>query len=337
MAQNQAIQDSTITPSHVPPVGAIRTRPVFTQCSVPSVHINHRLQARLQRIRRLAAAEIARKAAAASEEPDTNNEIKLLEHRSPEFGSMVQLNHRNPPFKLKSQRTQSDVHLRIKRLDLSRLKAAETFPHIESKYKHNNTNERHFRFVSDGMTRKVQPIRNSFSMLQCRSNDPNWQRDGCQKPLQQKERLGSLQPLCEQGQTDYSLIPFTEENEDPFVSVHTADEFNLTENSRWSGNVKNLQPDTCEGSGTQTRAQEKSQSIVKNGVVSLLNQNADNKELDIESIICYESSSNKVFLKEPPNHTHHDKKVQGFSVRQEQTFVPECFSLNGNSHTSTDV
>jgi hypothetical protein len=339
--QNKVSQDPILTPPLLPPVVAIRPRPVITPLitpGIPSVHINLRLQAKLQRIRRLAAAEMEKKAAAdASEEPDTNNEINLLDHRPSEFGSMSQLNYTNPPFTLKSQRAQSDVHLRIKRLDLSRLKASEPIPHNASQYKNNNINERQFCCVSDGMTRKVQPIRNSFSMLQCRSSDPNWQRDGCQEPTQLKDRLGSLQPLCEQGQTDYSLMPFREETEDPFISVHTEDEINLTENSRCSGNVENLQTDSSKSSETQERTQEKSQSILKNGVVTLHNQNADNKELDIESIISYESSSNNVFVKEPPNHTHDNEKVQDFFIRQEQTFVPECFSFNGNHNTSTDV
>ena len=46
----------------------MRPRPVLNQYSVPSVRINHRLQARLQRIRRLAAAEMEKKAAASNDD-----------------------------------------------------------------------------------------------------------------------------------------------------------------------------------------------------------------------------------------------------------------------------
>ena len=60
---SKVLQDSTLTEPHLATPGAIRTRPVFAQCSIPSVHINHRLQARLQRIRMLAAAEMEKKEA----------------------------------------------------------------------------------------------------------------------------------------------------------------------------------------------------------------------------------------------------------------------------------
>ena len=88
---NKVINDTSTVHSHLThqvPVG-IRPRPPINQYSIPSVRINHRLQARLQRIRRLAAAEMEKKAA--NEESNLSNHSMPIESKVSEYGILSKL------------------------------------------------------------------------------------------------------------------------------------------------------------------------------------------------------------------------------------------------------
>ena len=199
----KSLSDSVHSHPHLPSAGQIRPRAAFDQPTYrASEQINSRLQARLQRIRKLAAAE-KEKAAAANATSNTNSD-DTSEITASEYKNKMQPNKN---LKQINTRTQSDVHLRLQRLDLRKVRALGSSSLCNAQEHKINGNSN--RIVGCGRDRKTPPpgglIKDSYSLLRSNSGDPNWREDGCRESIQEKNRTQSPQPLYEKRQIESTV------------------------------------------------------------------------------------------------------------------------------------
>ena len=237
MVQNKPPQD--ITP-HIPPVAPIRARPAFAQHSIPSARINHRLQAKLARIRRLAALEMEKKAAAAIAEQITNKDSVSLDPVSSQDGSSARLGHNNIPFKLNAKQDLSDVHVNPNSTNLIRSKPSDSYiyPSAACKRKSTNTEYRHCGNVNDFSLpplKRLGSLRNSCSMVQCKKSTEkiyNLYGDGIhEQPKKRSSRLRSLQTLSQQDQHEFCMLPFESEKKKMIIASNADDSLSTTKGS----------------------------------------------------------------------------------------------------------
>ena len=342
--------------------GIIRPRPVLDQYSVPSMRINHRLQARLQRIRRLAAAEMEKKAAASNDESNFSNISVPVEPSPSEHGTSFKSNHKSAHFKVQAKRAQSDVHLRLKCLELNKTKhTVVPFPYHSSENKNMARYKNRFSnyTINEGIipTKIAGPIKNSCSMSQCKTGGPlNWKRDSCQIPLYQEDRLRSLQPLPEQDGQTHDLVQHVhnEDMDDVFASTsknHYNDDLFYYKNRSMSADMQNeisnhnLRSNSC--GEAQNTLYHNGQSLLGNDMAKFNHNCLESNEQNIKHFLEYELIEEKMLSQEQPLNTansqdnetkDNDKnKIQDFSTCQKQILLSERFSRNGNSHTSTDV
>ena len=359
---NKVINDTSVVHSHLThqvPVG-IRPRPPINQYSIPSVRINHRLQARLQRIRRLAAAEMEKKAA--NEESNLSNHSMPVESKVSEYGSLSKSQPKSSHFRLQAKRAQSDVHLRLKSLDINnKSKHLGSYAYQAPEYK-TTTSYKH-RLSNYAINEDPTPltiggkIKNSCSMSQCKSSGPiNWKRDSCQIPLYREDRLGSLQPLPEHHGQDYDLLQnaYREDTKDGLASrykTYHEDDLVYYKNRSMSADIQNRISNHNIRSNslgeTQNYSEHMGTCLPESRNSNVHNFLHSSEEQISEGIVDTEIVDRKVMSREisyqkvkPIDMEPRDDdsfKAKDFSACPKQTFVSERFSLNGNSHTSTDV
>ena len=159
----------------------------------------------------MAAAE-KEKAAAANATSKTNSD-DTSEITASEYKSKMQPNEN---FKQVNTRTQSDVHLRLQRLDLRKVRAlGSSSPCNTQEHKINGISN---RTVSYGRDRKTPPPaglnKDSYSLLRSSSGEPHWREDGCRESIQEKNRIQSPQPLCEKRQIESTVQQLKEGTEE---------------------------------------------------------------------------------------------------------------------------
>ena len=358
------MNNSSIVHSHLNPQvpGAVRSRPPLNEYSIPSMRINNRLQARLARIRRLAAAEMEKKAAeAANEESNLSNHSIPIEPNISESVVSLKANSKNAKFRLQAKRAQSDVHLRLKSLDLSKTKYPGPFAYqtIENKNKASYKNRLSNYAINEGQIVPTvgRTIKNSYSMSQCKGSGPlNWKHDSCQIPLYREDRLGSLQPLPEDHGQVHNLLQHTyrEDTKDGLASRpenYREDALFYYKNRSMSADMQNTIPNqnirSNSLSETQNHSDQRAQYLqgysdaynhlnLKEGLEPKSISSADH-EIIAAKVLSEEPSLNTTKPSDNESRDDDNVKLSEFSSCQKQMIVSERFGLNGNSHTSTDV
>ena len=208
--ENKPSHDIPISQTCLPPGGVTTARSTLSQNSIPSasVHINRRLQAKLQRIRARAALEMEREAAVSNNNPDLHLEDASLKQKSLECINHAQSNNRVIPFAPKSNRAQSDIHLRMKRWhgrtnthsSIMRYTGTQPIANLlNTKTITSNSFEVAPSLISQDLPKSIPTSR---SMTQ--STDwgvcYSWNKGEDPTSMIRKTRQRSLQPLCEKDQ-----------------------------------------------------------------------------------------------------------------------------------------
>ena len=206
--ENKPIHDIPISQTCLPPGGVKTARATLSQNSIPSasVHINRRLQAKLQRIRaRAAALEMEKEAAVSNNNPDFHLDDASLKRKSLECMAHAQSNNRVIPIVSKSNRATSDIHLKMKRWHVRTNRHSSIMRYTGTQSNANLLNTRKITSnsfeVAPSLISKDLPksIPTSRSMTQ--STDwgvcYNWNKGQDTTSMIRKTRLRSLQPLCE--------------------------------------------------------------------------------------------------------------------------------------------
>jgi len=212
--ENKPTHDIPISQTCLPPGGVTTARATLPQNSIPSasVHINRRLQAKLQRIRARAALEMEREAAVSNNNPDLHLDNASLKQKSLECINHAQSNNRVIPFPPKSNRAQSDIHLRMKRWHVRTNTHSSIMRYTGMQSNANPLNTRNITSnsfeVAPSLISKDSPksIPTSRSMTQ--STDwgvcYSWNKVEDPTSIIRKTRQRSLQPLCEKDQYGFS-------------------------------------------------------------------------------------------------------------------------------------
>ena len=208
--ENQPSHDIPISQTCLPPGGVTTARSTLSQNSIPSasVHINRRLQAKLQRIRARAALEMEKEAAVSNYNPGLHLDDASLKQKSLECINHAQSNNRVSPFASKSNRAQSDIHLRMKRWHVRTNTNSSIMRYTGMQSNANPPNTRKIPSnsfeVAPSLISKDSPksIPTSRSMTQ--STDwgvcYSWNKGEDPTSMIRKTRQRSLQPLCEKDQ-----------------------------------------------------------------------------------------------------------------------------------------
>ena len=208
--ENKPIHDIPISQTCIPPGGVATARATLSQNSIPSasVHINRRLQAKLQRIRARAALEMEKEAAVSNNTPDLHLDDASLKQKSLECMTHAQSNNRVIPFVSKSNRAQSDIHSKMKRWHVRTNRHSSMMRYTGTQSNANLLNTRKITSNSFEVAPSLIPkdlpksIPTSRSMTQ--STDwgvcYSWNKGVDTTSMIRKTRLRSLQPLCEKDQ-----------------------------------------------------------------------------------------------------------------------------------------